>query len=65
MSAWSNVIAKAFTGNQKIAKGHPDVQMSDGVPTAHAKVGTLCWDYTNEDAYISTDKAGTWVKINS
>lgn len=39
---------------------------SAGVPGGTAMlVGDLCWDYTNEDAYICTVDGTTVVKINA
>lgn len=63
--AWKKVVEKAFIGNRKIAIGNPNVVIAAGVPNVAAKVGTLCWDKTNSDAYICTVAAGTWVKINA
>ena len=55
---------KAFPGNKR-ALGHPHIVKSTGAPTSAAKVGTLCWDVTNSEAYICTVASGTWVKINA
>ena len=63
--AWGAIVRKAFTGNLKIKAGRPEIIVSTGVPDCAAKVGTLCWDATNEDAYICTVATGTWVKINA
>ena len=41
------------------------VQVHDDAPDYAAKVGTLCWDVTNSNAYICTVAAGTWVKLNA
>ena len=39
---------------------------SAGVPGGSAMLkGDLCWDYTNEDAYICTVDGTTVVKINA
>lgn len=65
--AWGKIINKAFVGNQRIRAGKPRVVVKAGVPNeTSCKVGTLCWDATNGDAYICTNQgAGTWVKINA
>lgn len=63
--AWKEIVNKAFAGNAKIKIGKPDTHIAAGVPNHAAKVGTLCWDSTNSDAYICTVAAGTWVKINA
>jgi len=63
--AWKQIVNKAFPNNQGIKIGNPDTRISAGVPNAAAKIGTLCWDKTNGDAYICTVAAGTWVKINA
>lgn len=68
MSAWGNIVKKAFPGNPKIKIGHPDIYIktTTGAPTASTgKVGTLCWNSFDLEAYITTDGAGTWVKINA
>jgi len=41
------------------------IQVHDDAPDYAAKVGTLCWDVTNSNAYICKDAAGTWVKLNA
>ncbi len=64
-SPWSNIVNKAFPDNRGITKGRPQCVVSAGVPNVAAKVGTLCWDSTNSNAYICTVAAGTWVKINA
>ena len=64
-AAWKKVVDKAFSGNAGIKIGKPNVLISAGVPDSAAKVGTLCWDSTNNDAYICTVASGTWVKINA
>ncbi len=64
-AAWKKVVDKAFYGNSGIKIGHPDVLIAAGVPATAAKVGTLCWDSTDSNAYICTVAAGTWVKINA
>lgn len=64
--AWNKIIDKAFVGNKRIKAGKPRIILSTaGVPDCAAKVGTLCWDSTNSNAYICTVAAGTWVKINA
>lgn len=67
MSAWENIVRKAFEDNQMIRHGNPKVIMNDGSPNTSvtAPIGTLCWDYTNSDSYINTDGSTTWVKINA
>lgn len=64
-TAWDKIIDKAFPGNQRIKAGKPRVVVNEGAPTFPAKVGTLCWDVTNGNAYICTVSTGTWVKINA
>jgi len=57
---------KAFAG-RKGALGSPDIinKATTGAPSSAAKVGTLCWNSYDEDSYICTVAAGTWVKINA
>ena len=62
---WQTIAQKAFRGNQRIMRGKPHCTVSTGAPTHSTKIGTLNWDITNSDAYIATDAAGTWVKINA
>ena len=64
-TAWDKILKKAFPGNSRIKGGKPRVVVNQGVPSFAAKVGTLCWDVTNSNAYICTVAAGTWVKINA
>jgi len=64
-SVWKVIVDKAFKGNAGIKIGRPDCLISAGVPNTAAKVGSLCWDSTNSNAYICTVAAGTWVKINA
>lgn len=63
--AWNEIVQKAFVGNKGVKIGNPNCVVSAGVPDEAAKVGTLCWDSTNSDAYICTVASGTWVKINA
>lgn len=63
--AWGAIVKKAFWGNPRILAGRPEIIVSTGVPDCAAKVGTLCWDAGNENAYICTVASGTWVKINA
>ncbi len=67
VSAWGQIVKKAFSGNQRIKGGKPRVIVKDttGAPAVAAKVGTLCWNAYDDDAYICTVAAGTWVKINA
>jgi hypothetical protein len=67
MSAWGAVVNKAFQFNQGILRGKPNVIEYTATPNGviTAKLGTLCWDVTNSDAYINTDGITTWVKINA
>lgn len=65
VKGWQPIVDKAFSGNPRIRTGRPEVVVKAGVPTEAAKVGTLCWDSTNSNAYICTVAAGTWVKINA
>lgn len=59
-----SIETKAFAGRRALGT---DVllTMSEGVPNFATKVGTLCWDVTNGNAYICTVATGTWVKINA
>ncbi|OQB06998.1 MAG: hypothetical protein BWY21_01804 [Parcubacteria group bacterium ADurb.Bin216] len=67
MAAWDEIVKKAFKNNQKIAKGHPQciIKTTTGAPSSAAKIGTLCWNSYDSDAYVCTVAAGTWVKINA
>jgi len=67
MSTWDTIVDKAFPNNRGIAKGTPNCIIYTATPNAAvtAKVGTLCWDKTNEDAYINTDGSTAWTKINA
>ena len=67
MSTWSTIVHKAFYDNQGVERGNPNCIENDGSPNGSvtAKLGTLCWDYTNSDAYINTDGSTTWVQINA
>ena len=62
---WKKIVMKAFSGNKRIHAGKPRIIISAAAPDCAAKVGTLCWDKTNSDAYICTVATGTWVKINA
>ena len=62
---WRAIVNKAFQFNKGIMHGNPNIIVSAGVPNTNEALGTLCWDVTNSDAYIATDGAGTWVKINA
>jgi len=62
---WGAIIDKAFHGNKRIKAGKPRLFVSAAAPDCAAKVGTLCWDKTNRNAYICTVATGTWVKINA
>lgn len=53
---------KAFLGRPP---GSHNVLEAAGVPDEAADVGILCYDSTNDDCYICTEAAGTWVKINA
>jgi len=65
LGVWKAIIKKAFPGNKRIKVGKPRIIVSSsGVPDIASKVGTLCWDAVNSNAYICTQAAGTWVKIN-
>ena len=63
MGLKTTIIDKAFGGRQDIWQ---NVITNAGIPSSiTAPVGTLCWDTTNEDAYICTVADTTWVKINA
>lgn len=59
------IIEKAFVGNADIFRGVLVSTASPNGTLTSGFVGTLCWDETNEDAYINTDTSTTWVKINA
>jgi len=66
MSEWSQIVDKAFQHNKGILHGNPKTITNAGDPASTAsKVGMLCYDTTNDDAYICTVATGTWVKINA
>ena len=67
VGGWEAIVAKAFSGNQRIRGGKPRVIVKSvtGAPDMAAKVGTLCWNSYDTNAYICTVAAGTWVKINA
>ncbi len=48
---WSNLIVKVLTGAPGAALG--------------TRVGLLCYNSFDDDCYICTVKATTWVKINA
>jgi len=64
---WNTIVKKAFINNQSIKHGNPKCLSYSATPEAAitAPIGTLCWDYTNEDAYINDDGATSWVKLNA
>lgn len=64
---WQTICKKAFKHNQGIMRGVPNiiVKTTTGAPSTANKVGTLCWNSYDLDAYICTVAAGTWVKINA
>jgi len=57
---------KAFAGKRG-SLGNVDIinKKTTGAPSSAAKVGTLCWNSYDGNAYICTVAAGTWVKINA
>lgn len=57
---------KAFVGRRGVL-GNVDIikKTTTGAPSSAAKVGTLCWNTYDEDAYICTVASGTWVKLNA
>lgn len=58
-----NLIEKVFGGTKDPFE---HLTQRAGVPTHNARsIGEICWDSSNEDYYIATDVAGTWVKINA
>jgi hypothetical protein len=69
MSSWGAVVNKAFQFNQGILRGKPNVLTSTATPHGDAaftaKLGTLCWDVSNGNAYINTNGATNWTKINA
>jgi hypothetical protein len=65
LGCWAKIQKKAFPGNGRIGAGKPRVVGSDAAPDFAEKVGTLCWDVTNSNAYICSVAAGTWIKINA
>ena len=62
MSLKARITDKAFAGRKNIFANVIEVAAT---PTASKPIGTLAWDSTNGNAYIATDAAGTWVKINA
>jgi len=65
IGVWKTICEKAFKGNQRIMRGRPNCVCSDAAPDFVAKVGTLCWDKTNSNAYICSVASGTWIQINA
>jgi hypothetical protein len=57
---------KAF-GGKLGALGNVNIiiKTTTGAPNTASKVGTLCWNVADSDAYICTVASGTWVKINA
>jgi hypothetical protein len=65
LGKWKAIVHKAFSGNQGILRGKPNVLVSGGAPASFtAPIGTLCWDVTNSDAYMYLSTSG-WTKINA
>jgi len=57
---------KAFAGRRGALGKVPIIKKTTtGAPSSANKVGTLCWNTFDGDAYICTVAAGTWVKINA
>jgi hypothetical protein len=67
MVPFNAIVDKAFYGNPRIKAGRPEciIKTTTGAPSSAAKVGTLCWNSYDEDAYICTVATGTWVQINA
>jgi len=68
-SAWGAIVNKCFPQNQRISTGRPEViiKKDTGAPanSLGVKVGLLCWNSLDKDAYVCTVKSTTWVKINA
>ena len=66
-TTWNTIVKKAFQNNQGIRHGNPNCLIYTATPNAAvtAPIGTLCWDETNEDAYINTDGATAWTVLNA
>lgn len=68
-SAWWSIVNKAFPQNQRISSGRPEIiiKSDTGAPAAAlgVKVGLLCWNSLDKDAYVCTVKSTTWLKINA
>ncbi len=68
MTAWKEIVEKAFPENKGVMRGKPDVLTHTATPNAAitaGKVGTLCWDINNGNAYIKTANPSTWIVINA
>ena len=64
MGIKAKIIAKAFLGHKNIFTNLIEKKLT-GAPTNNSRIGTLCYNSADDDCYIATDAAGTWVKINS
>jgi hypothetical protein len=67
MSALRKINKKAFPSGVNRLVGR-DVVIYTATPNAAVtgrRVGQLCWDKTNSNAYICTALPSTWVKINA
>ena len=66
MSLKYAIEVKAFAGRRgAIGNALVIKKATTGAPSSAAKVGTLCWNSYDSDAYICTVAAGTWVKVNA
>jgi hypothetical protein len=66
-NAWGRVLEIAFTGNKLIKAGRPRVIVYSTTPNGAvtSKKGTLCWDAANNRAYINTNGATAWTRIDA
>lgn len=49
----------------RVYSKHVILKTTTGAPASANKVGALCWNSFDGDAYICTVVTGTWVKINA
>jgi len=66
-TAWGRIVNIAFSGNKLIKAGRPRVVAYHTSPNTAvtAKKGTLCWDAGNNRAYINTNGATAWTRIDA
>lgn len=64
MSIKAKILDKAFLGRKRIFNNSIE-KLTTGAPASSVPIGTLCYNSYDDDCYIATDAAGTWVKINA